>query len=232
MNFYRVTGAAMLAVVFASIGPGLAHGKSGKGGKSAIDSSALETQCASAANAQDSAVRPGKKTKMWCAVVDREGKTLAIEASDTGGTPDNPRDSDAWRGSIEIALAKAYGAVAFSSNDQALPTLTLGLLSRPDGGGVGTVGADAGPAPLWGIGDSNPYRSVGNGNGLGRSDAVGQYHHGIITFAGGEPVYTKPNSTCGGGTLIGAVGVSGDGVDEDDAVAKAAVLNADYCLAP
>jgi len=58
-------------------------------------------------------------------------------------------------------------------------------------------------------------------------DALSKYHHDIITFAGGEPVYG-----CSTNLLLGAVGVSGDGVDEDDDVAKAAVTNAGFCLKP
>ncbi len=226
MRYYRFIGVLAVTGIFAGLGPTAARDNNG------IDSGAIEAACASAAAAESSAVRgDSKTTKMWCAVVDREGQTLAINATDTGGTPDAPAGSDAWRGSIEIALAKAYSAVAFSSNDQALDTLHLGLASRPDGGGDPTkVGTDLGPAPLWGIGNSNPYRSVlGSGN---KDDSLGKYHHGIITFAGGQPVYTKVSSTCGGGTLIGAVGVSGDGVDQDNDVAKAAVLNAGFCLAP
>ncbi|HKV55636.1 MAG TPA: heme-binding protein [Candidatus Binataceae bacterium] len=195
----------------------------------------IEAACARAAAKESSAVRgPGKTTKMWCAVVDREGKALAINATDTGGTPQAPLGSDAWRGSIEIALAKAYSAVAFSSNDQALDTFDLGLATRPDGPGLtgpGDIGHDDGVASLWGIGNSNPFRSV-NGAGLGSDDIVGRYHHGIITFAGGQPVYTKTGAGCHGGKLVGAVGVSGDGVDQDDSVAMAAVQNGGYCLTP
>jgi uncharacterized protein GlcG (DUF336 family) len=61
-------------------------------------------------------------------------------------------------------------------------------------------------------------------------DKAGGKHHGIVTFAGGQPVYS-----CGpAGTrkLRGGVGVSGDGVDQDDTVAKAAVTGAGYCLTP
>jgi uncharacterized protein GlcG (DUF336 family) len=222
MKYYRVFGGVVVAVAFGTLGPAAAgHGKGGS-----INPSAIESACAAAAATQNSAVRIGKKTKMWCAVVDREGQALAINATDTGGTPNNPAGSDAWRGSIEIALAKAYSAVAFSSNDQALSTFQLGLASRPDGGGdPGQVGHDAGPASLWGIGNSNPYRPL-IGSGGSPDDGLNKYHHGIITFSGGEPVYD-----CSG-HLIGAVGVSGDGVDEDDAVATAAVTNAGYCLAP
>jgi len=235
MRCYQLVGALAVAITFAALGP-TAGGDDGDGSKptsAEMDAGAIEAACAVAAAVEPSFVRgKGKTTKMWCAVVDREGQTLAINATDTGGTPEHPAGSDAWRGSIEIAAAKAYSAVAFSSNDQALNTLSLGLLSRPDGGGVpGMVGHDEGAAPLWGIGNSNPYRPL-NGSSLGHDDSVSRFHHGIITFAGGEPVYTKGAGGCSGGILIGAVGVSGDGVDEDADVAKAAVTNAGYCLTP
>jgi len=191
---------------------------------------ALFAACQATANATPSAVRgPGKTTKMWCAVVDREGRLLLDRATDTGGTPAAPAGSDAWRGSIEISIAKAYSAVAFSSGDQALDTRTLGLLSRPDGPGSvdpAKIGTDAGVASLFGIGNSNGYRSL-TGSFLGSDDANGQYHHGIITFAGGQPVYD-----CRTHALLGAVGMSGDGVDEDDAVAKGTVAGAGNCLTP
>src|SRR5665213_213297 len=135
-------------------------------------------------------------------------------------------------------IAKAYTAVAFSSNDTALDSRTVGLVTRQDGPGStapGSIGTDAGVAPLWGIGDSNPYRSA-FGFYQGSDDAPGGYHHGIITFAGGQPIYSKGQSGCGGGggTLIGAIGVSGDGVDEDDAVAKDTIVNPPIglCITP
>jgi uncharacterized protein GlcG (DUF336 family) len=206
--------------------------------QSSFSPPAIEAACAVAAKAEPATFRPGKNTKMWCAVVDREGKLLAVNATDTGGTPQNPLGSDAWRGSIEIAIAKAYTAVAFSSNDLALDSKTIGLVTRQDGPGSTSppdIGTDEGVAPLWGLSASNPYRSE-FGFGLGGDDHLGAYHHGIITFAGGQPVYTKSTKGCGGGggTLIGAVGVSGDGVDQDDAVAKNTVINPpiDLCLAP
>jgi uncharacterized protein GlcG (DUF336 family) len=225
MRYHRILGGVAVVGILAGAGIFTVRTVAAAGG---TFQSALENACARAAATEPSAVRgSGKFTKMWCAVVDREGKTLAIRATDTGGTPGAPAGSDAWRGSIEIALAKAYSAVAFSSNDQALNTFNLGLASRPDGGGdPSQVGHDAGPAPLWGIGDSNPYRPVIGTDGH-PDDAVNKYHHGIITFAGGEPVYD-----CTSHLLLGAIGVSGDGVDQDDAVATAAVTNAGFCLTP
>jgi len=223
------TASAMLGI------SGLAHAQfAAAPGASAnpLNPAVFQRACAAAAAAEPSAVRgSGKNTRMWCALVDREGKLLGITASDTGGTPNNPLNSDAWRGSIEIAIAKAYSAVAFSSNDQALDTRALGLASRTDNGAMGMPGTDAGPASLWGISASNPYRPP-LGLLQGSDDLVGNYHHGIITFAGGQPIYTKGGSACGGGKLVGGFGVSGDGVDEDDAVAKNTVMGAGLCLAP
>jgi uncharacterized protein GlcG (DUF336 family) len=227
----RVTG-MILGMIFTS----LVFGASLSSAQTRLDPKAIEAACTAAAKAEPAVFRPGH-TKMWCAVIDREGKLLAINATDTGGTPQNPLSSDAWRGSIEIAIAKAYTAVAFSSNDKALDSRTVGLVTRQDGLGSSNpadIGTDAGVAPLWGLSASNPYRSA-FGFFQGSDDNLNGYHHGIITFAGGQPVYTKGRSGgCGGGVLIGAVGVSGDGVDQDDDVAKNTILNApiSLCLAP
>ena len=109
-----------------ALGTGISHAQT------PLNPESIEAACASAAKAEPATFRPGH-TKMWCAVVNREGKLLAINATDTGGTPQTPLGSDAWRGSIEIAIAKAYTAVAFSSNDTALDSRTVGLVTRQDG---------------------------------------------------------------------------------------------------
>ena len=44
--------------------------------------------------------------------------------------------------------------------------------------------------------------------------AINELRNGIQIFAGGLPIYR-------GSTLIGAVGVSGDGIDQDDMIAAA-----------
>lgn len=88
---------------------------------------------------------------------------------------------DAWQGSIDISKAKAFTAMAFSSNQNALTSRTIGVLSQPG-------------QPLWQIGNSNTEA-------------------GIIEFAGSAPLYKK-------GKLVGAIGVSGDGVDQDETVAR------------
>jgi uncharacterized protein GlcG (DUF336 family) len=202
------------------------HQRSGAG-LTTKQAEAIFQKCQEVAAQTPSPLRNTPGTKMWCAVVDREGELLLIRATDTGGTPAAPGGSDAWRGSIEIAIAKAYTAVAFSSNDLALDSKTIGLLARPDGPGstaAGDIGTNAGVASLFGLGNTNPFRPL---TGRGASDdETGKRHHGIVTFAGGQPVYR-----CGG-VLLGAVGVSGDGVDQDDIVARGAVTAAGFCIAP
>jgi uncharacterized protein GlcG (DUF336 family) len=104
---------------------------------------------------------------------------------------------DAWVGSYDIAIAKARTAAFFSSDENALTSRVIGELSEPHAND-GTGGA----GPLWGIWASNQV-------GISGSQ---QFRNGIITFPGGVPLYKN-------GKLVGGVGVSGDGVDQDEHVA-------------
>jgi uncharacterized protein GlcG (DUF336 family) len=125
---------------------------------------------------------------MQIAVVGRDGKLLAHFAM-----------PDAWVGSEDIAIAKARTAAFFSSDENALTSRIIGVLSQahnPDGSG--------GAGPLWGIGNSNQAGISGHQ----------ETRNGVITFPGGVALYK-------GGRLVGGVGVSGDGVDQDEAVAFA-----------
>jgi uncharacterized protein GlcG (DUF336 family) len=70
-------------------------------------------------------------SQMHIIVVDRSGAVIGRRSM-----------ADAWAGSVAIAKAKAYTAVAFSSNENALTTRSLGKLTQPGG-------------PLWNIGNSN-----------------------------------------------------------------------------
>jgi uncharacterized protein GlcG (DUF336 family) len=129
---------------------------------------------------EDSLLRVNQKgetqhTRMHIIVVDRTGKVIARHSMD-----------DAWGGSVSIAKGKAYTAVAFSSDQNALTSRSIGALSQPSG-------------PLWQIGNSN----------------AGPGKPGLIEFPGGIPLYKD-------GQLVGAVGVSGDGVEQDENVAQAA----------
>jgi uncharacterized protein GlcG (DUF336 family) len=189
--------------------------------------------CAATAATTPSVFRGTPSVKMWCAVLSREGKLLDEAATDTGERPGPYLNSDAWRGSIEIAIAKAYTAVSLSSNQNALTSRQVGIATRPDGCSVtpgcdpAAVGQDNGPAPLWGLGNTNLYRPLTGSDSLMPDDSNGLKHHGIVTFAGGVPVYS-----CGQKKLLGGVGVSGDGVDQDETVAIGAITGAGFCTTP
>jgi len=123
--------------------------------------------------------------RMWAAVVDRQGVLCGVTRS----------DSDAWPGSRDIAIAKAYTANAFSSHTLALSTANLYGPTQP--GGL-----------LYGLNNSNPFNPVFNAQGTGNGAAVG----GMITFGGGVALYSS-------GQVIGGLGVSGDTSCADHAVA-------------
>jgi uncharacterized protein GlcG (DUF336 family) len=106
---------------------------------------------------------------------------------------------DAWVGSLDIAVAKARTGAFFSSNQNALTSRVLGDLSEAHSG-PNKESNEAGP--LWGIWASN-QQGISGGP---------QTRNGIITFPGGLPLYKN-------GQLVGGVGVSGDAVDPDEAVA-------------
>ena len=125
-----------------------------------------------------------QKTRMHVAVVDLSGKVIGFDSM-----------SDAWVGSVDIARAKAYTAMAFSSNENALTSRTIGILSQPGG-------------DLWQIGNSNRPGTAG-----------GEIkEQGLIEFPGGIPLYD------GDGKLVGGIGVSGDSVCHDENVAEAGAV--------
>jgi uncharacterized protein GlcG (DUF336 family) len=103
--------------------------------------------------------------------------------------------TDAWTGSKDIAIAKARTAAFFSSDENALTTRILGdfLWVKGDGGK---------PGPLYGINHSNQVGATGGK----------ETRNGLITFPGGVALYKN-------GKLAGAIGVSGDAVDQDESVA-------------
>jgi len=123
--------------------------------------------------------------RMWAAVVDRQGVLCGVTRS----------DADAWPGSRDIAIAKAYTANAFSSHTLALSTANLYGPTQPGGS-------------LYGLNNSNPFNPVFNAQGTGNGAAVG----GMITFGGGVALYNN-------GQVLGGLGVSGDTSCADHAVA-------------
>jgi uncharacterized protein GlcG (DUF336 family) len=131
-------------------------------------------------------------TRMWAAVVNRDGEVCAYAAS-----TDDP--TQVWPGSQAIAKAKAYTANAFSLDDFALSTARLYTFTQPG-------------HSLWSLGQSNLFDS----SRLLSPGGSGDKNHidgGLIFFGGGVPIYS-------GGQIIGGLGISGDTSCADHEIAK------------
>jgi uncharacterized protein GlcG (DUF336 family) len=149
---------------------------------------------------------PGSRTKMTIAVTDLDGTVLGLH-----------RMTDATVFSIDVAVAKARNVIYFSG-----PAGTPDLPGVPTGTAVTnrTIGFGAQPFFPPGI----------DGSGLGPffnlytfdiahpctqgSQAANPDQNGIVFFPGSVPLYKN-------GVLVGGLGVSGDGVDQDDFVTNA-----------
>ena len=145
----------------------------------------------------------GSRAKMVIAVGDRDGEILGLF-----------RMQDATVFSVDVAVAKARNVMWFSgagSGDmQGLPAntavtnRTISFGSQPlfppgiDGTGVG---------PFWDLFLNDTARPCSQG-----SQATNPRQNGIVFFPGALPLYR-------GGNLVGGLGISGDGVEQDDYVA-------------
>ncbi len=116
------------------------------------------------------------------------------------------RTPDATMFSWDVAVQKARTAVFFSSKNRAFSTRTVGFLAQsmyPPG----LANQPAGPFNGLQERFSIPLLS-------GTAGANPNLPNGMTIFPGGIPLYRN-------GVIVGAIGVSGDGVDQDDLVAAA-----------
>jgi uncharacterized protein GlcG (DUF336 family) len=132
-------------------------------------------------------------TKMWAAVVNRDGEVCAFNTSTTDPT-------QVWPGSQAIAKAKAYTANAFSLDDFALSTARLYTFTQPG-------------HSLWSLGQSNLFNSNLLAPPDGGNGGKNQINGGLIFFGGGVPLYRN-------GKIIGGLGISGDTSCADHEIAK------------
>jgi uncharacterized protein GlcG (DUF336 family) len=126
--------------------------------------------------------------------------------------------SNATRFSWDVAVQKARTAVFFSAADRAYSSRTVGFLAQslyPPGINNTQPGIFFGLQERFSIITpvSVPATNPVNGAVFMTSTNVNpNLPNGITIFPGGFPLYRN-------GALIGAVGVSGDGIDQDDLIA-------------
>ena len=121
------------------------------------------------------------------------------------------RTPDATVFSWDVAAQKARTALFFSSNARAYSARTVGFLAQthfPPGL------QNQAPGPFNGLQErfSGPLLL-----GPTAGTANGNLPNGITIFPGGFPLYRN-------GVLIGAIGVSGDGIEQDDLVAASGTV--------
>jgi uncharacterized protein GlcG (DUF336 family) len=141
----------------------------------------------------------GFELNMWASIVDRDGIVCAVARSgDDRG--------DQWPGSRVISAQKANTANAFSLPDLALATANLWAAVQPGGSLFGLQASNPvdtqvayGPATVRGL----PADAAVD-YGSAADPMVGRQIGGVNVFGGGLALYDEE------GTLLGAIGVSGD----------------------
>ncbi|MBI4662951.1 MAG: heme-binding protein [Verrucomicrobia bacterium] len=131
------------------------------------------------------------------------------------------RTPDATIFSWDVAVQKARTALFFSSNTRAFSSRTVGFLSQSlfPPGIIGTS-----PGIFLGLQEKFSQLPLGAVNPLNGAAVTAppaddpNLPNGITIFPGGFPLYRN-------GVLIGAIGVSGDGVDQDDLIAATGAGN-------
>jgi len=120
------------------------------------------------------------------------------------------RTPDATLFSYDVAAQKARTALFFSNNTMAMSTRAVGFLAESTypPGIDGTA-----PGPYYGL-----QQSLSTSLGNNANASINPYlPNGITIFPGGFPLYRN-------GVLIGAIGVSGDGVDQDDYISASGTV--------
>jgi uncharacterized protein GlcG (DUF336 family) len=171
------------------------------GGLTVAQVNQLIAQSVIVAESLRSAIRDpiGVSAAMQIAVVDLQGNILGVFAM-----------NDAPLFSLDVAVQKARTAVFFSDDTHAVTTRAIGFLSQeffPSGiDGEGSI-----QGPLYHLQDllSTTPGDIGTTLPNGAHNPLA---NGITIFPGGIPLYLN-------GKLVGGLGISGDGVDQDDATA-------------
>lgn len=149
----------------------------------------------------------GSRSRMIIAVSDLEGNVLGLY-----------RMPDATVFSADVAVAKARNVVYFSSGarlESDLPGLPIGVAVTNRSIGFGSQPffpsgiLDSSPGPFRALFEFDRDHPCTQG-----AQSANPNQNGIVFFPGSAPLYRN-------GALIGGLGVSGDGVEQDDYVTAA-----------
>ena len=173
------------------------------GNLSAADVERMLWQGVQRANITRAAIRRpiGLGMQCWVSVVDTNGEILGVV-----------RTPDATLFSYDVSVQKARTAVLFSDSKVAWACRSIGQHAQmffPAGQQSRHTG------PIYQLQDG---LTVGLLTGAFGATPPALIRNGITIFPGGVPIYDKA------GNVIGGVGVSGDGVDQDDIVSDYASL--------
>ncbi len=166
----------------------------------------IVAQAIAGANRTRAAIRlpPGSRARMAIAVADLDGRILAFH-----------RMPDATLFSLDVAVAKARNVVYFSAGGPEAGADLPGVAGRAASNRTINFttqhlyppGIDgSGPGPFLGLYQNDFLNPCTQG-----SQAPNPNQNGIVFFAGSIPLYKN-------GVLVGGLGISGDGVEQDDYV--------------
>jgi uncharacterized protein GlcG (DUF336 family) len=198
---------------------------------SAADVAAVLDQAASQSAKTRAAIRQplGSSARVSIAVVDTTGAVLGF--FQTGDAPNFGLDVSVQKArtaaffsseSAGLELSRA-GLSAYLASDvpldgrYAYTSRAIGFLAQPfypPGIGGAGFGPFSLPIDQWSPFDTGLQLDMLNLAGAGSCSAIARLPNGITIFPGGIPLFKD-------GRLAGAVGVSGDGVDQDDLIAAA-----------
>jgi uncharacterized protein GlcG (DUF336 family) len=178
------------------------------GGLTAADVQGIVNAAVAEANLTRAVIRlpDGSRARMVIAVSDLDGSIIALH-----------RMPDATVFSIDVAVAKARNVIFFSGPDRAasdLPGVPIGtaVTNRTIGFGGQPIyppGVPSSPGPFFSLYEFDTMNPCTQG-----SQPANPHQNGIVFFPGSLPLYKN-------GVLVGGLGVSGDGVDQDDFVTSA-----------
>ncbi len=174
------------------------------GGLSISDVQGIVDAAVATANLTRAVIRlpEGSRARMVIAVSDLDGSLIALH-----------RMPDATMFSVDVAVAKSRNVIYFSTSQDlagvpagtAVTNRTIGYGAQP----LFPVGIEyTKPGPFFGLYENDVANPCTQGTQPANSN-----QNGVVFFPGSAPLYRN-------GVLVGGLGISGDGVDQDDYVAS------------